>query len=89
MSVSTVHKILRNILHYYPHNITFVEKLFPADLPVRYNFLLAWKWTMTFCGQTKLISIFKALSMLKIAIWATDNSFAQCTSDALFCKGSV
>ncbi|GBM73701.1 hypothetical protein AVEN_177749-1 [Araneus ventricosus] len=35
------------------------------------NFLLEWKWTMhgygTFCGQTNPISIFKVLSILKIA----------------------
>ncbi|GBM47056.1 hypothetical protein AVEN_179784-1 [Araneus ventricosus] len=31
--VSTVHKILRNILHCYPYKISYMQELFPSDLP--------------------------------------------------------
>ncbi|GBN32888.1 hypothetical protein AVEN_178974-1 [Araneus ventricosus] len=75
MLVITVRKILRNILQCYPFKIAIFrgwflltrqnEKLSPC------NFLLEWKWTMygplTFCGQTKPISISKVLSILKIS----------------------
>ena len=40
MPVSKVHKILRSILHCYPYKITYVQELFPADLPVRRTFTL-------------------------------------------------
>ncbi|GBM66464.1 hypothetical protein AVEN_146292-1 [Araneus ventricosus] len=33
--VSTVQKILRNILHCYPYKISHVQELFPSDLPAR------------------------------------------------------
>lgn len=35
MSVSTVHKRLRNILHYHPFKITSFQELHPADLLVQ------------------------------------------------------
>ncbi|GBN89412.1 hypothetical protein AVEN_148120-1 [Araneus ventricosus] len=76
MLISTVRKILRNILQCYPFKITHIQELVSDDLPKREafacNFLLEWKWTMhgghgRFCGQTKPISISKVLSILKIA----------------------
>ena len=30
---SMVHKILRNILNYYPYKIIYMQDLFPSDLP--------------------------------------------------------
>ncbi|GBM78326.1 hypothetical protein AVEN_27926-1 [Araneus ventricosus] len=54
--VSTVHKILRNILQCYPFKITHVQDLVPADLPKREAFALqflarmdvdnAWPWNI-------------------------------------------
>ena len=32
---STVHKILQNVLHYCPYKISYVQELFPSDLPVK------------------------------------------------------
>ncbi len=40
MPASTVHKIIRNILHCYPYKITHVQELLPADLPRRQAFAL-------------------------------------------------
>ncbi|GBM27867.1 hypothetical protein AVEN_66415-1 [Araneus ventricosus] len=74
MLVSTVRKILRNILQRYPFKITMFRSWFllicqNKKLPTC-NFLLEWKLTMhghgTFCGQTKPISISNFLSILKI-----------------------
>ncbi|GBL75286.1 hypothetical protein AVEN_194509-1 [Araneus ventricosus] len=76
MPVSTVRKILRNILQCYPFKITHVQELVPADLLKREAFALrflarmevdnAWPWG-AFCGKKKPISISKVLSILKIA----------------------
>ena len=62
--VSTVHEILRNVLHCYQYKISHMQVLFPSDLPTRETFaleFLAWKWTKNgcgkFCGQTKPIFI--------------------------------
>ena len=38
--VSTVQKILRNILHCNPHKISHVYELLPSDLPARETFSL-------------------------------------------------
>ena len=38
--MSTVHKILRNILHCYPNKISHVQEMFPFDLPEREAFAL-------------------------------------------------
>ncbi|GBO00910.1 hypothetical protein AVEN_86609-1 [Araneus ventricosus] len=56
MPVSTVRKILRNILQCYPFKITHVQELVPADLPKRETFALqflarrevdnAWPWNI-------------------------------------------
>ena len=40
MPKSTVHKILCNMLHYYPYKITHVKKFLPDDLQVRHMFAL-------------------------------------------------
>ena len=40
LHLNTVHKILRNTQGYYPYKITYVQKLLPADLPVKYTFVL-------------------------------------------------
>ncbi|GIY63968.1 hypothetical protein CEXT_58771 [Caerostris extrusa] len=37
MPVNTVHRILCNILRYYPYKITDVQELIPADLPGAVN----------------------------------------------------
>ena len=44
--MSMVHKILCNILHYYPHKITHVKELLPADLPVKQILLLEFLASM-------------------------------------------
>ncbi|GBN58800.1 hypothetical protein AVEN_9515-1 [Araneus ventricosus] len=81
MPVSTVRKILQNILQCYQFKITHAQDLLPVDLPELSpcNFLLGWKWTMhghgTFYGQTKPISISKVLSILKIAEYGKRESF--------------
>ncbi|GBN45639.1 hypothetical protein AVEN_99126-1 [Araneus ventricosus] len=56
MAVSTVRKILRNILQCYPFKITHVQELVPADLPEREAFIQqflagmevhnAWPWNI-------------------------------------------
>ena len=68
-------KILRNILHCYPHKITDVQEFFSDGLSVRGTFDLEFLARMdvnyelpwTICGQTKPISISKILSIYKIA----------------------
>ena len=40
MPASTVHKIIRIILHRYPYKITHVQELLPTDLPRREAFAL-------------------------------------------------
>ncbi|GBL94656.1 hypothetical protein AVEN_83973-1 [Araneus ventricosus] len=52
------------------------------------NVLLEWKWTMhghgTFCGQTKPISIFKFLSILKIAEYGQKKKIRSKCNHCLF-----
>ena len=63
-SVSTVHKILRNILRNILTKLVMCRSYFlltyQQERILLYNFLLAWKCTKNglgnFCGQTKLIS---------------------------------
>ena len=38
--VSTMHEILRNILHCYLYKISHVQELFPSNLPARETFAL-------------------------------------------------
>ncbi|GFW58718.1 uncharacterized protein TNCV_379011 [Trichonephila clavipes] len=73
-SVAKMHKILRNILHCYPYQISHAQKLLPSDLPARETFaleLFAWKWTMNgrgkCCRQTKPISILQDMLIHRIA----------------------
>ena len=75
MFVSMVQKILRNILHCYPHRIIHVQDLLPADLPIIRTFSREsldlmnvdneWPWNIL-C-QMKPLFISKVLSMHKIA----------------------
>ncbi|GBL80877.1 hypothetical protein AVEN_26296-1 [Araneus ventricosus] len=97
MPVSTVRKILRNILQCYPFKITHIqrlvlltcqnEKVSPCD------FLLEWKWTMhgrgTFCGQTKPISISKVLSVFKIAAYGLERIRSKCNHCLFILKRSL
>ena len=41
-SVSTIHKILRIMLHYYSYKFSYVQKLFPSDLSGRETFALGF-----------------------------------------------
>ncbi|GBL80317.1 hypothetical protein AVEN_92235-1 [Araneus ventricosus] len=62
MPVSTVRKILRNILQCYPFKITRVQELVPADLPKREAFALQflprievdndWPWNILWTDET-------------------------------------
>ncbi|GBL82323.1 hypothetical protein AVEN_252486-1 [Araneus ventricosus] len=61
MSVSTVRKILRNILQCYPFKITHIQELVPADLPKREAFARqflprmevdnAWPWNILWTDE--------------------------------------
>ncbi|GFW68136.1 uncharacterized protein TNCV_1880181 [Trichonephila clavipes] len=58
--VTTVHKILRNILHCYSYKIKYVQELLPSDLPTR-DFALEfrahtevdneWPWKILFSDE--------------------------------------
>ncbi|GBN38544.1 hypothetical protein AVEN_98491-1 [Araneus ventricosus] len=97
MPVTTVRKILRNILQCYPIKITHVQELVPADLPNEKlppcNFLLELKWIMhdhgTFCGQKKPISISKVLPILKIAEYGQERILSKCNHYLIILKRSL
>ncbi|GBM02659.1 hypothetical protein AVEN_258959-1 [Araneus ventricosus] len=58
-----------------------------------YNFLFEWKWIMyghgTFCGQMKPISIFKVLSILKIAEYGQERMRSKCNHCLSILKRSL
>ncbi|GBM15137.1 hypothetical protein AVEN_75178-1 [Araneus ventricosus] len=95
MTVSTVRKILRNILQCYPFKITHIQELVPANLPKREAFALQFLARMkmemhghgTFCRQTKPISISKVLSTLKIAEYGQERIRSKCNHCLSFSKG--
>ncbi|GBN58893.1 hypothetical protein AVEN_84747-1 [Araneus ventricosus] len=76
--LSTVHKILRNILHCYPYKISHVQELRPSDLPARETFALEflarmelpWKIVRTDKAHFHLTGY---VNTQNCRIWATEN----------------
>ncbi|GIY45392.1 uncharacterized protein CEXT_561501 [Caerostris extrusa] len=92
MPVSTVHKILRNILHCYSYKITHVQDLHTTDLPVRHAFALKFltfvevdnRWP---CLLTRPISLSRLCQYTKLQDMGNGKSIRNWTSTASFCKG--
>ena len=88
MLVSTMYKILLNILHWYPYKIIHFQELFLAYLPIRYTFLLEFRARIemdnelpwTFSGQ---IFTSKTFQMHR----SNGKHFHIYTCTALFFKG--
>jgi hypothetical protein len=86
MPVSTVHKILRNILHCYPYKITHVQELLQADLPARHTFALAflarmevdndWPWNVLWTDEAHF-HLQGYVNTQNCRIWATENPHAN------------
>ncbi|GBM18396.1 hypothetical protein AVEN_72738-1 [Araneus ventricosus] len=82
--VSTVHKILRNILQCYPFKITHIQELVPADLPKREAFALqflarmevdsAWSWNILWTDEAHF-HLQGCINTQNYRIWATENPF--------------
>ncbi|GBM00545.1 hypothetical protein AVEN_77355-1 [Araneus ventricosus] len=80
--VSTVHKILRNILHCYPYKISHVQELFPSDLPARETFALEflarmeldneWPWKILWTDEA-YFHLTGYVNTQNCRIWATEN----------------
>ena len=81
-SASTVHKILRNILHCYPYKIGYVQELFPSDLLAREIFALKflvymemdkeWPWKSLRADEAHFY-LTGYINMQNCRIWATEN----------------
>lgn len=86
MPVSTVNKILRNILHCYPYKITHVQELLPADLPIRHTFALEflarmevdneWPWNILWTDEAHFY-LHGVVNTQNCRIWAKENPFAR------------
>ncbi|GBN43391.1 hypothetical protein AVEN_138007-1 [Araneus ventricosus] len=84
MPVSTVRKILRNILQCYPFKITHVQELVPADLPKRETFALqvlarmevdnAWPWNILWTYEAHF-HLQSSVNIQNCRIWARENPF--------------
>ncbi|GBL81484.1 hypothetical protein AVEN_143747-1 [Araneus ventricosus] len=84
MPVSTVRKILRNILQCYPFKIMHVQELVPADLPKREAFALqflarmevdnAWPWNILWTDEAHF-HIQGSVNTQNCRIWARENPF--------------
>ncbi|GBM99708.1 hypothetical protein AVEN_104067-1 [Araneus ventricosus] len=84
MPVSTVRKILRNILRCYPLKITHVQELVPADLPKREVFVLqflarmemdnAWLWNSLWTDEAHF-HLQGSVNTQNCRIWARENLF--------------
>ncbi|GBM74277.1 hypothetical protein AVEN_109096-1 [Araneus ventricosus] len=84
MPVSTVRKILRNILQCYPFKITHVQELIPADLPKREAFALqflarmevdnAWPWNILWAGEAHF-HLQGSVNTPNCRVWARENPF--------------
>ncbi|GBN75379.1 hypothetical protein AVEN_8064-1 [Araneus ventricosus] len=80
--VSTVNKILRNILHCYPYKISHVQESFPSDLPARETFALKflarmeldneWPWKILWTDDA-LFHLTGYVNTQNCRIWATEN----------------
>ncbi|GBL90155.1 hypothetical protein AVEN_135491-1 [Araneus ventricosus] len=84
MPVSTVSKILRNILQCYPIKITHVQELVPADLPKREAFALqflarmevdnAWLWNILWTDEA-YFHLQGSVNTQNCRIWTRENPF--------------
>ncbi|GBN55605.1 hypothetical protein AVEN_170805-1, partial [Araneus ventricosus] len=84
MPVSTVRKILRNILQYYPFKITHIQGLGPSDLPKQETFALqslarmeednAWPWNILCIDETH-VHLQGSVNTQNFRIWARENPF--------------
>ncbi|GBL88979.1 hypothetical protein AVEN_255144-1 [Araneus ventricosus] len=84
MPVSTVRKILRNILQCYSFKITYVQELVPADLPKREAFALqfharmevdnAWPWNTLWTDEAHFY-LQGSVNTQNCRIWARNNPF--------------
>ncbi|GBO15961.1 hypothetical protein AVEN_123548-1 [Araneus ventricosus] len=84
MSVSTVRKILRNILRCYPFKITQVQELVPSDLPKREAFALqflarmevdnAWPWNILWTDKANF-HLQGSVNTQNCRIWAREHPF--------------
>ncbi|GBN57629.1 hypothetical protein AVEN_214645-1 [Araneus ventricosus] len=84
MPVSTVCKILRNILKFYPFKIAYVQELVPADLSKREAFALqflarmevdnAWSWNI-FWTDEAYFHLQGPVNTQNCRIWARENPF--------------
>ncbi|GBN66443.1 hypothetical protein AVEN_71821-1 [Araneus ventricosus] len=97
MPVSTVRKILRNILQCYPFKITHVQELVPADLPKREAFALqflarmevdnAWPWNSLWTGEAHF-HLQDSVNTKNCRIWTRENPF-KCNHCLFILKRSL
>ncbi|GFX56520.1 uncharacterized protein TNCV_74661 [Trichonephila clavipes] len=76
---STVQKIMRNILRYYPYKLQFVQELLPHDFETRHLFSLQflarlevdpeWPWNILWTDEAH----FHLEGSVYCRIWETDN----------------
>ncbi|GFV45124.1 transposable element tc3 transposase [Trichonephila clavipes] len=79
---STVQKIMRNILHYYPNNLQFVQELLPHDFETRHLFSLQflarlevdpeWPWNILWTDKAHF-HLDGSVNTHNCRIWETDN----------------
>lgn len=84
MPISTVRKVLRNILRCYPYKITHVQQLLPADLESRGSFALRflarmevdnkWPWNILWSDEAHF-HLHGSVNTQNCRIWATENPF--------------
>ncbi|GFX16657.1 transposable element tc3 transposase [Trichonephila clavipes] len=79
---STVQKIMRNILHYYPYKVQFVQELLPHDIETRHLFSLQflarlevdpeWPWNILWTDEAHF-HLDGSVNTHNCRIWETDN----------------
>ncbi|GBM22096.1 hypothetical protein AVEN_266463-1 [Araneus ventricosus] len=74
MAVSTVRKILQNILQCYPIKITHIQELVSGDLPKRMEVENAWAWNILWTEEAHL-HLQGSANTQNRKIWARQNPF--------------
>ncbi|GFU26239.1 uncharacterized protein TNCV_5106501 [Trichonephila clavipes] len=79
---STVQKIMRNILRYYPYKLQFVQELLPHDFETRHLFSLQflallevdpeWPWNILWTDEANF-HLDSSVNTHNYRIWETDN----------------
>ncbi|GBO13215.1 hypothetical protein AVEN_129878-1 [Araneus ventricosus] len=97
MPVITVHKILRNLLQYYPFKITHVQELVPSDLLEREAFTLqflarmevdnAHLWNILWTEEAHFH--LQGSEILKISEYGQESVRAKCNYCLLFLRRSL